>query len=45
MDQVDVLEKMFEQVRKEHNFPWFYSELKRQNIAYYIYYLVMTPTY
>ena len=39
MDQVDVLEKMFEQVRKEHNFPWFYSELKRQNIAYYIYYL------
>lgn len=39
MDQVTVLEKMFEQVRKEHNFSWFYSELKRQNIAHYIYYL------
>lgn len=38
MDQVTVLEKMFEQVRKEHNFSWFYSELKRQNIAHYIYY-------
>ncbi|HHD8983510.1 TPA: DUF1398 family protein [Escherichia coli] len=39
MDQVDVLREMFEQVRKEHNFPQFYSGLKRQNIAYYIYYL------
>ncbi|BAT35475.1 DUF1398 family protein [Escherichia albertii] len=39
MDQVDVLREMFEQVRKEHNFSQFYSGLKRQNIAYYIYYL------
>lgn len=28
MDQVVVFQKMFEQVRKEQNFSWFYSELK-----------------
>ncbi len=27
MDQVVVFQKMFEQVRKEQNFSWFYSEL------------------
>lgn len=26
MDQVVVFQKMFEQVRKEQNFSWFYSE-------------------
>ncbi|MEW0661977.1 DUF1398 family protein [Escherichia coli] len=30
---------MFEQVRKEQNFSWFYSELKHHRIAHYIYYL------
>lgn len=35
MDQVVVFQKMFEQVRKEQNFSWFYSELKQ----------VMLPTY
>lgn len=39
MDQVAILQQMFEQVRKELNFSWFYSELKRHNIAHYIYYL------
>ncbi len=32
-------QKMFEQVRKEQNFSWFYSELKHHRIAHYIYYL------
>lgn len=55
MDQVVVFQKMFEQVRKEQNFSWFYSELKHHRIAHYIYYLatdniriitqVMLPTY
>ncbi len=31
MDQVVVFQKMFEQVRKEQNFSWFYSELKHGN--------------
>lgn len=39
MDQVVVFQKMFEQVRKEQNFSWFYSELKHHRIAHYIYYL------
>ncbi|HHI1257161.1 TPA: DUF1398 domain-containing protein [Escherichia coli] len=39
MDQVVVFQKMFEQVRKEQNFSWFYSELKHYRIAHYIYYL------
>lgn len=30
---------MFEQVRKEQNFFWFYLELKHYCIAHYIYYL------
>ncbi|MCS1254521.1 DUF1398 family protein [Escherichia coli] len=33
MDQVVVFQKMFEQVRKEQNFSWFYSELKHHRIA------------
>lgn len=37
MDQVVVFQKMFEQVRKEQNFSWFYSELKHHRIAHYIY--------
>ena len=40
MDQVVVFQKMFEQVRKEQNFSWFYSELKHHRIAHYIYYLL-----
>ncbi|ENL2970768.1 DUF1398 domain-containing protein [Escherichia coli] len=39
MDQVVVFQKMFEKVRKEQNFSWFYSELKHHRIAHYIYYL------
>uniref|UniRef100_UPI000EB5FD54 DUF1398 family protein n=1 Tax=Pseudomonas aeruginosa TaxID=287 RepID=UPI000EB5FD54 len=39
MDQVVVFQKMFEQVRKEQNFYWFYSVLKHHRIAHYIYYL------
>ncbi len=34
MDQVVVFQKMFEQVRKEQNFSWFYSELKHHRIAH-----------
>src|SRR5699024_5263014 len=36
---VVVFQKMFEQVRKEQNFSWFYAELKHHRIAHYIYYL------
>ncbi|MCB7552544.1 DUF1398 family protein, partial [Escherichia coli] len=36
MDQVVVFQKMFEQVRKEQNFSWFYSELKHHRIAYVV---------
>ncbi len=39
MDQVVVFQKMFEKVRKEQNFSWFYSELKHHRIVHYIYYL------
>lgn len=39
MDQVAIFQKMFEQVRTELNFSWFYTELKRHHIAHYIYYL------
>ncbi|RZM92851.1 DUF1398 domain-containing protein [Escherichia sp. E10V10] len=39
MDQVANFQKMFEQVRTELNFSWFYAELKRHHIAHYIYYL------
>ena len=34
MDQVVVFQKMFEQVRKEQNIYWFYSELKQHRIAH-----------
>ena len=36
MDQVVVFQKMFEQVRKEQNFSWFYSELKHHRITFII---------
>ncbi|EHE9875877.1 DUF1398 family protein, partial [Escherichia coli] len=39
MDQVTIFQKMFEKVRTELNFSWFYAELKRHHIAHYIYYL------
>ena len=42
MDQVVVFQKMFEQVRKEQNFSWFYSELKHHRIAPFIIWLRIT---
>ncbi|EGI6813013.1 DUF1398 family protein, partial [Escherichia coli] len=32
MDQVTIFQKMFEKVRTELNFSWFYAELKRHHI-------------
>ncbi|EPH8394652.1 DUF1398 family protein, partial [Escherichia coli] len=39
MEQADIFQEIFEHVRSNLYFPWFYSELKRHNIAHYIYYL------
>lgn len=39
MDQALIFKQIFEQVRKDLNCHWFYSELKRYNVSHYIYYL------
>ncbi|WP_096975952.1 DUF1398 family protein [Escherichia coli] len=39
MDQIAILHRIFEQVRKEQNYSLFHSELKEHNVIYYIYYL------
>ena len=39
MEQANIFQEIFEHVRSNLYFPWFYSELKRHNIAHYIYYL------
>lgn len=39
VDQTVIFKQIFDQVRKDLNCDWFYSELKRHNVSYYIYYL------
>ncbi|HCP5372106.1 TPA: DUF1398 family protein, partial [Escherichia coli] len=39
MDQVVIFKQIFDKVRNDLNYQWFYSELKRHNVSHYIYYL------
>nr|DAM05521.1 MAG TPA: envelope protein [Caudoviricetes sp.] len=39
MAQVAIFKQIFDKVRNNLNYHWFYSELKRQNVSHYIYYL------
>ena len=39
MAQVAIFKEIFDQVRKDLDCELFYSELKRHNVSYYIYYL------
>ncbi|HHX8047768.1 TPA: DUF1398 family protein, partial [Escherichia coli] len=39
MDQVVIFKQIFDKVRNDLNYHWFYSELKRHNVSHYIYYL------
>ncbi|QML21352.1 DUF1398 family protein [Escherichia fergusonii] len=39
MAQIAIFKQIFDQVRKDLNCDWFYSELKRHNVSHYIYYL------
>ncbi|WGJ34518.1 DUF1398 domain-containing protein [Escherichia coli] len=39
MAQVAIFKQIFDKVRNNLNYHWFYSELKRHNVSHYIYYL------
>ena len=39
MAQVAIFKQIFDKVRNNLNYNWFYSELKRHNVSHYIYYL------
>ena len=39
MAQVAIFKQIFDKVRNDLNYQWFYSELKRHNVSHYIYYL------
>ncbi len=40
MAQVAIFKQIFDKVRNNLNYHWFYSELKRHNVSHYIYYLI-----
>ncbi|MGL9558863.1 DUF1398 family protein, partial [Escherichia coli] len=37
MDQVVIFKQIFDKVRNDLNYQWFYSELKRHSVSHYIY--------
>ena len=37
MAQVAIFKQIFDKVRNNLNYHWFYSELKRHNVSHYIY--------
>ncbi|HHR5143944.1 TPA: DUF1398 family protein, partial [Escherichia coli] len=39
MAQIAIFKQIFDKVRNNLNYHWFYSELKRHNVSHYIYYL------
>ncbi|HDX3081757.1 TPA: DUF1398 family protein, partial [Escherichia coli] len=45
MDQVVIFKQIFDKVRNDLNYQWFYSELKRHNVSHYIYYLATENVY
>ena len=44
MAQVAIFKQIFDKVRNNLNYHWFYSELKRHNVSHYIYYLATEET-
>ncbi|WP_252247908.1 DUF1398 family protein, partial [Escherichia coli] len=45
MDQVVIFKQIFDKVRNDLNYQWFYSELKRHNVSHYIYYFLINTTH